>query len=119
MLRRRSIALAGVVRTETGDPRGRGLPPSLLAPIGAIVVALGLAPDPTSMGLQLVDHEGPGLIGRVWRSGLVHDRTYLPLLQAVHGADLLLRPDLFTELVDILQPSRTRVGSFVRWPQDE
>jgi hypothetical protein len=89
---------------------GLGGPPFLLAPVLPLVVALGLEPTPTISGFSLGDGDGPGLVGRQWRGHLVHDGNYQPLAPAVEGADLVVRPDLFARLLDIVGESRTRTG---------
>jgi hypothetical protein len=89
---------------------GLGHPPFLLAPVLPLVVALGLEPTPTISGFSLSDVDGPGLVGRQWRGHLVHDGNYQPLAPAVEGADLVVRPDLFARLLDIVGEARTRTG---------
>jgi hypothetical protein len=49
-------------------------------------------------------------VGRQWRGHLVHDGSYQPLAPAVEGADLVLRPDLFARLLDIVGGARARTG---------
>jgi hypothetical protein len=48
--------------------------------------------------------------GRQWRGHLVHDGGFEPLLPVVAGADLLIRPDLFTRLHATIGPSRCQAG---------
>ncbi|OSY35147.1 MULTISPECIES: hypothetical protein [Pseudonocardia] len=82
-------------------------------------MALGLVPTPGISGFSLGDRDGPGLVGRVWRSDLVHDGGYQPAFPAVDGADLLLRPDLFQRLQRITGESRARVGVSVSYHSDD
>jgi len=89
---------------------GLGGPPFLLAPVLPLVVALGLEPTPGISGFSLGDGDGPGLVGRQWRGHLVHDGNYQPLAPAVEGADLVVRPDLFARVLDIVGKGRTCTG---------
>ena len=89
---------------------GPGLPPYVLAPAASIVAVLGLEPTDGICGFSLSDVAGEALICRQWRGHLVHNGTYEPLLPSVAGADLIIRPDLFTRLHDTIGPSRCRAG---------
>src|SRR5690606_7641366 len=87
---------------------GLGPPPFLLTPILPLIVALELTPTPGVCGFSLSDGNGPGLVGRQWRGHLVHAGNYQPLTPAIHGAALLLRPDLLARLLDIVGETRIR-----------
>lgn len=89
---------------------GLGEPPFLLIPALPLVVALGLEPTREVRGFSLSDQQGSGLVGRLWRSHLVHDGSYQPLFPAVEGADLLLRADLFARLCTVIDGPRAQVG---------
>ncbi|MEV2248766.1 hypothetical protein [Streptomyces sp. NPDC049970] len=89
---------------------GLGLPHYVLAPAVSVIAVLGLEPTEGICGFSLSDGQGEALIGRQWRGHLVHDGHYLPLLPAVEGADLLIRPDLFTRLHDTIGATRCHVG---------
>ncbi|MFI1400481.1 hypothetical protein [Streptomyces sp. NPDC020681] len=90
--------------------RGLGMPPYVLAPAASVVATLSLEPTDGICGFSLSDATGEALICRQWRGHLVHDGNYEPLLPAVAGADLLIRPDLFTRLRDTIGPTRCRAG---------
>ncbi|MER6625429.1 hypothetical protein [Streptomyces sp. NPDC000931] len=92
------------------SPSGLGLPPYVLAPAARVVAALDLEPAHGICGFSLSDAIGEALIGRQWHGRFVHDGNYEPLLPAVAGADLLIRPDLFTRLHDTIGPTRCRAG---------
>ncbi|MET9347600.1 hypothetical protein [Streptomyces termitum] len=99
---------------------GLGLPHYVLAPAPPVVVVFGLQPTAGIHGFSLSDASGEAIIGRQWRGHLVHDGNYKPLLPAVEGADLLIRPDLFTRLHDTVGAARCRVGiSVIHMPADE
>ncbi|MEV0626370.1 hypothetical protein [Nonomuraea wenchangensis] len=89
---------------------GLGLPPFILAPAPIVVAALGLEPTEGICGFSLSDAVGEALVCRQWHGHLVHDGNYEPLLPAVEGADLLIRPDLFTRLHDTIGDARCRAG---------
>jgi hypothetical protein len=74
------------------------------------VAALGLEPTEGICGFSLSDATGEALICRQWHGHLVHDGNYEPLLPAVAGADLLIRPDLFARLHDTIGAARCRAG---------
>ncbi|MFE4334456.1 hypothetical protein ACFRQM_35150 [Streptomyces sp. NPDC056831] len=89
---------------------GLGLPPYILAPAASVVATLGLEPTEGICGFSLSDASGEALICRQWHGHLVHDGNYEPLVPAVAGADLLIRPDLFTRLHDTIGAARCRAG---------
>lgn len=89
---------------------GLGLPLYVLAPAASVVAALGLEPTNGICGFSLSDATGEALICRQWHGHLVHDGNYEPLLPAVAGADLLIRPDLFARLHDTIGAARCRAG---------
>ncbi|MFF5675745.1 hypothetical protein ACFY8S_37615 [Streptomyces hygroscopicus] len=89
---------------------GLGLPLYVLAPAASVVAALGLEPTNGICGFSLSDAAGEALICRQWHGHLVHDGNYEPLLPAVAGADLLIRPDLFAQLHDTIGAARCRAG---------
>jgi len=89
---------------------GLGLPPFLLVPVFPLIVALGLAPTAGICGFSLGDEAGPGIVGRHWRGHLVHDGNYSPLIPAVEGTDILMRPDLFSRLLSSADPGRIHAG---------
>ncbi|KOX42416.1 MULTISPECIES: hypothetical protein [Streptomyces] len=93
---------------------GLGLPLYVLAPTARVVATLGLEPTDGICGFSLSDAAGEALICRQWHGHLVHDGNYEPLLPAITGADLLIRPDLFTRLRDTIGPTRCRTGISVR-----
>lgn len=102
---------AGLI--DTPRPRtlsGLGLPVYVLAPAASVVAALGLEPTEGICGFSLSDATGEALICRQWHGHLVHDGNYEPLLPAVAGADLLIRPDLFARLHDTIGAARCRAG---------
>ncbi len=99
---------------ELGSPnpgRGAGIHPFLLGPRIELVTLLGLRPETLALRLTLVDDEGPALVCRQWRGFLIHDGNYEPLTPAVHGTDLILRPDLFTQLQTAIEPTRLRLDT--------
>lgn len=89
---------------------GAGVHPFVLAPWALVVASLGLHPEPVAVRHVLVDQHGPGLVGRLWSGFLVHAGDYTPLEPAVEGADLLLRPDLYDVLEDIVGRDRLTLG---------
>ncbi|HEY0165969.1 MAG TPA: hypothetical protein VGB75_02910 [Jatrophihabitans sp.] len=118
--------LAAVVdyNLELGAPhrqRGVGLHPFALTPRFEVVVLLGLRPERPALRHVLVDDDGPALVGRVWRGFLVHDGNYDPLVPGVHGADLILRSDLYDKLKAALGKERfdLRFGATLREGPDE
>jgi len=102
----------------TPDPdRGAGLHPFLLGPRIELVTLLGLRPETPALRLTLIDDNGPALVCRQWRGFLIHDGNYVPLEPALHGADLLLRPDLYLKVHATIDPGRVRLGiSLTFWP---
>ncbi|MER6194886.1 hypothetical protein [Streptomyces cyaneofuscatus] len=107
------VGTAIMVDTPHRDS-GLGLPLYVLAPAASVVAILGLEPTDGICGFSLSDVAGEALICRQWHGHLVHDGNYEPLLPAIAGADLLIRPDLFTRLCDTIGPSRCRTGISVR-----
>lgn len=106
-----AAALTDAGRAEADHvPTGLGLPLHVLAPIFPLVAALKLEPTDGVCGFSLSDRNGPGLVSRQWHGHLVHDGNYEPLTPAVEGADLLIRPDLFTQLHRIAGDHRLRTG---------
>ncbi|MFC8660805.1 hypothetical protein [Streptomyces sp. NPDC057199] len=93
---------------------GLGLPLYVLAPAASVVATLGVEPTDGICGFSLSDAAGEALICRQWHGHLVHDGNYEPLLPAIAGADLLIRPDLFTRLRDTIGPTRCQTGISVR-----
>ncbi|MGW4162231.1 hypothetical protein [Streptomyces sp. NPDC004788] len=118
------VALTNASSTPLVDAplpsHGLGLPHYVLAPTARVVALLGLQPTTGIHGFSLSNAAGEALIGRQWRGHLVHDGNYKPLLPAVEGADLLIRPDLFTRLHDTIGAARCRVGiSVIHMPAEE
>ncbi|MFF2367836.1 hypothetical protein ACFVU0_34690 [Streptomyces sp. NPDC058122] len=107
---------AGATTMVDAPPRrsGPGLPPYVLAPVQGVVAALGLEPTSGICGFSLSDPAGEALICRQWRGHLVDDGAFEPFLPVVAGADLIIRPDLFTRLHDIIGPTRCHAGVHVR-----
>lgn len=97
-------------RGEPSSDRGIGLHPFALAPRAEVIALLGLRPEIPSLRHVLIDDHGPGLVGRLWRGFLIHDGSYSPLEPAVHGADLLLRPDLYQALERAMGRERLTLG---------
>ncbi|MGX1886584.1 hypothetical protein [Streptomyces sp. NPDC055287] len=108
------VALTDASNTSLVDAplpsQGLGLPHYVLAPTAPVVALLGLEPTAGICGFSLSDARGEALIGRQWHGHLVHDGNYKPLLPAIEGADLLIRPDLFTLLHNTISAARCRVG---------
>lgn len=90
--------------------RGVGLHPFPLIPRLEIVALVGLRPESPAFRHVLIDGQGPALVGRLWRSFLIHDGNYSALEPAVHGADLILRPDLYNTLVNTIGKDRLNLG---------
>jgi hypothetical protein len=108
------MALTAAGSTSMVDaPRrrsGLGLPPYVLSPAASVVAALDLEPTNGICGFSLSDTAGEALVCRQWHGHLVHDGNYEPLLPVVAGADLLIRPDLFARLRDMIGASRCQAG---------
>jgi hypothetical protein len=98
---------------------GLGRPAFVLAPAPLLVGGLGLVPAPDEFGFVMTDVNGPALVGRLWRAHLVHDGSYQPLVHAVTGADLLLRPDLLERVTDLFGEPRLSVGLSVSCQSDD
>jgi hypothetical protein len=90
--------------------RGTGLQPVTLVPRIEVIVLLALRPEAPALRHVLIDTKGPALVGRLWRSFLIHDGNYSPLEPAVHGTDLLLRPDLYDVLENTVDKDRLSLG---------
>ena len=94
--------------------RGVGLHPYTLVPRLELVVFLDLRPESPTVRHCLVDDQGPALVGRNWRGFLIPDGSYTPLTPAVHGTDLIIRPDLYENLENALDKNRIQSGIAVR-----
>lgn len=90
--------------------RGAGLQHFALVPRIEVIALLGLHPETPLLRHVLVDDRGAAIVGRHWRGFLVHDGNYSPLEPAVHGADLLLRPDLYDTVVNTVDTDRLATG---------
>jgi hypothetical protein len=90
--------------------RGVGLQRSTLLPRIEVIAVLGLRPETPALRHVLVDDSGTAIVGRQWRGFLTHDGNYRPLEPAIHGADLLLRPDLYEILVNTVGKDRLTLG---------
>jgi len=73
-----------------------------------------LRPETPALRHVLNDDHGPALVRRLWHGFLIHDGNYSPLEPAVHGADLLLRPDLYDSLESTVGKDRLSLGVTVR-----
>jgi hypothetical protein len=90
--------------------RGVGLQRFTLAPRTEVIALLGLRPETPPLRHVLVDGNGAAIVGRQWRGFLTHDGNYSPLEPAIHGADLLLRSDLYDTLVNTVGKERLTLG---------
>jgi hypothetical protein len=111
-------ALAALIdyKGQSGSPakdRGVGLPPFALIPRIEVIALLGLRPESPALRHVLVDDNGKAIVGRQWRSFLIHDGTFSPLEPAVHGSDLLVRPDLYETLLGAVGADRLALGMTV------
>lgn len=109
-------------RRQRGAPacgRGVGLHPFTLVPRLELVALLDLRLESPTVRHCLVDGQGPALVGRNWRGFLIHDGGHIPLTPAIHGTDLILRPDLYERLEDALDKNRIRSGIAVRHIEGE
>jgi hypothetical protein len=93
-----------------GRDRGAGLHPAALSPRIEVVAYLGLRPEQPAIRHHLIDDQGPAIVGRLWHGFLVHDGNYTPLEPAIHGADLIIRPDLYDRLVHLFGGHRLHTG---------
>ena len=114
-LRSSTGPLASLLRftDQPGNPhrhRGPGLPPFLLGPRIELVALLELRPETPVLRLALVDDHGPALVCRQWRSFPIHDGDYEPLEPGLHGADLVLRPDLYEIVRAAIGADRLKIG---------
>jgi hypothetical protein len=106
------VALANY-EGQQGAPhryRGIGLQRFSLVPQIEVIALFGLRPETPAVRHVLVDDDGPALVGRLWRGFLIHAGDYRPLEPAVHGADLLLRPDLYDTLENVIGTERLSLG---------
>jgi hypothetical protein len=94
--------------------RGVGLPSFALVPRVELIALFGLRPEAPAVRHVLVDDHGVAIVGRQWRSFLIHDGSYSPLEPAVHGSDLLVRPDLYETLLRAVGADRLALGMTVR-----
>ncbi len=90
--------------------RGTGLQPFALVPRLEVIALLALRPETPALRHVLIDDNGPALVGRLWRGFLIHDGNYSPLEPAIHGSDLLLRPDLYEILESTVDKDRLSLG---------
>jgi hypothetical protein len=99
--------------------RGTGLQPIMLVPRLEVIALLALRPETPALRHVLIDDNGPALVTRMWRGFLIHDGNYSPLEPAVHGADLLLRPDLYDILESTVGKDRLSLGVTVSHSEQE
>lgn len=114
---RKPLAALVYYARQTGAPsreRGPGLHLFCLTPQLEIAALLNLRPETPAIRHVLVDDQGPALVCRNWRSYLIHDGNYGPLEPAVHGADLIIRPDLYGTLEATIGRGRIDLGITVR-----
>lgn len=116
ILKRLQGPLTGMVSYQglRGAPdrrRGVGVQPYALVPRAELVAFLDLRPESPSVRHCLVDGQRrPALVGRSWRGFLVHDGGYSPLVPAVQGSDLIVRPDLYERIEAAIGKNRIRSG---------
>lgn len=116
------LAMMANYRGQRSAPhrgRGVGLHPFTLVPRLELVAFLNLRPEFPTVRHCLVDAQGPALVGRNWRGFLIHDGSYSPLTPAIHGTDLIVRPDLYARLEDALDKNRIQSGITVRHFESE
>jgi hypothetical protein len=99
--------------------RGTGLHPYSLVPQIEIIAALGLRPERPALRYVLIDDDGPGIVGRTWHGFLIHSGDYRPLVPAVHGADLLIRPDLYDRLESVVGADRLTMRVVVDFSEED
>jgi len=99
--------------------RGTGLHPIVLVPRLEVIAILALRPETPALRHVLIDGNGPALVGRMWHGFLIHDGNYSPLEPAVHGTDLLLRPDLYDILESTVGKDRLSLGVTVSQSEQE
>lgn len=75
-----------------------------------LIASLGLHPARPAVRHLLVDENGPAMVCRQWRSYMVPVEDYGPLVHAVLGADLIVRPDLTEEICALVGAERLRLG---------
>jgi len=109
--------LAALIEYE-GQPgapargRGAGLQPFALVPRIEVVALLGIRPEAPALRSVMIDDHGPALVCRQWRGFLIHDGSDGQMEPAIHGADLLLRPDLSQQPPDTTEsPSESPPGT--------
>jgi hypothetical protein len=90
--------------------RGTGLQPFALVPRLEVIALFALRPETPALRHVLIDDNGPALVGRLWRGFLIHDGNYSPLEPAIHGSDLILRPDLYKILESSVGKDRLSLG---------
>lgn len=90
--------------------RGTGLQPFALVPRLEVIALFRLHPETPALRHVLIDDNGPALVGRLWRGFLIHAGDYSPLESAIHGSDLLLRPDLYEILESTVGKDRLSLG---------
>jgi hypothetical protein len=95
------------------------LPLFTLAPDLLIATLFGLRPGAGAIRHVLVDDDGPAIVGRCWHGGLIHGGDYEPLIPAVHGADVLIRPDLYEAVENIVGRDRISLEVFVNVSENE
>lgn len=95
--------------------RGVGFQPFALVPRIEVIALLGLRPETPGLRYALVDDNGLAIVGRQWHGFLVHNGDYSPLVPAIHGADLILRPDLYEALVNAIGKNRLAIGVAIRY----
>lgn len=107
--------LAAIIdyKRQPGAPardRGTGLQPFALVPRIEVIALFALRPETPALRYVLIDENGPALVGRMWRGFLIHDGNYSPLESAIHGSDLILRPDLYEMLETTVGKDRLSIG---------
>ena len=90
--------------------RGPGLQPFLLVPRVEVIAFLKLRPEVPAVRHALIDDSGPALVCRQWRGFLIHADDYSPLVPGIEGSDLLLRPDLYENLENVVRKERISLG---------
>lgn len=94
--------------------RAPGLHPFLLAPHIELAALLGLRPEEPANRLALVDDSGLALVCRQWSAFILQDSRYEPIEPAAVGTDILLRPDLYDQITEVIGPERVRLGFCLR-----
>lgn len=107
----RPLAAITDYKRQPGAPTrhcGTGLQPSSLVPSLEVIALFTLRPETPALRHVLIDDNGPALVGRQWYGFLIGEDT--PLEPAVHGTDLLLRPDLYEILENTVGKDRMSLG---------